>query len=30
METKVIVLFFDLVITILGLFELVNNWGEKW
>ena len=29
MEIKVIVLFFDLVITILGLFELVDNWGEK-
>ena len=29
MEVKVIVLFFDLVITILGLFELVDNWGEK-
>ena len=29
MEIKVIVLFFDLVIIILGLFELVNNWGEK-
>lgn len=29
METKIIMLFFDLIITILGLFELVDNWGEK-
>lgn len=29
MEVEVIMLIFDLVITILGLFELVDNWGEK-